>query len=158
MRPRVNRPPASELESTLESLLDAPQAKRPQDPAPEPASEPSPMDLLRKLIAERCAPVIDRFNAHYADRDISVSMDAADFLNGGRGLTIDVYYQGARLHLEGTVTTDAIAFHETRQFPDRPGVVVAGPMLRTKGLDDRTFNDFLHARTIALVKAATAGK
>jgi hypothetical protein len=120
----------------------------------EAKSEPSPLDQLRTLFVERLIPVVDTVNARYGDRAISVSMDASDFINGRRGIVIDIHYQQHRIHLEGTVMPDAIAFHETRYISNLGGTVAAGPMLRTRNLNENAFADFLYERIITLVKSA----
>ena len=54
----------------------------------------------------------------------------------------------------GTVTTEAIAFHETRYAPDLHGELLSGPMLRLRGLDAGVFRKFICERLTILLRGA----
>jgi hypothetical protein len=157
MGPRDRRPEPdlSPLEATLDSLL-APAAdkQKTQQGDKEPQPEVSPLDQIRETFGECLLPLVDKINARYADKEISVSLDASDFLNGGRGVLIEIEYRDHRIRLEGTAMPDAIAFQEMRYVSDLGGTVVAGPMLRRRHLTEEGFSDFIYQRVIALVKAA----
>jgi hypothetical protein len=56
------------------------------------------------------------------------------------------------MQLQGTVTSDAIAFHEVRHAPDIEGQLVAGPMLRLKNLNAETFREFVCGRLTVLLR------
>jgi hypothetical protein len=57
--------------------------------------------------------------------------------------------------LQGTVTSDAVAFHEVRYAPDIHGQLVAGPMIRLKHLNGKTFRDFVCERVAILLRDAS---
>ncbi len=144
----------SELESTLDALLTR-QGDRGQTcpEAAEPATDISPIDKLRQIVSTRLLPLVGQISERYAEKGVTVAMDASDFLDGGRGLLIEIQYSDHRCRLEGTVTSDAIAFHETR-LSVSGGTVIGGPMLRMRQLTDEAFGSFLYERIISLVKAA----
>ncbi len=60
-----------------------------------------------------------------------------------------------RTQLHGTVTTEAIAFHETRYNPDVQGELLSGPMLRLRALDGDVFRSFVCERLTILLRDAT---
>ncbi len=148
--------PVSDLEASLDTLLDTPAVRGRDEPAVDAHPPPTPIDQLRMLVTSELMPIVDRLNDRYAGRDIFVTMDPTEFLNGGRSLFILITFKDASLRLDGTVTSDAIAFRETRRFADRAGAVVGGPLIRHTRMTAQVFSDLLHERTIALVKAATA--
>lgn len=151
-KPREKNTP---LQDTLDSLLDEPSpAESGRSGVNESNPRKSPLDQLRDMFREELSPLVKTLADRYRAKGISIKMDDSDFQSGGRGLAIEISYGGDRLCLEGTVTPDAIAFHETRFFSRLPGTVAAGPMLRTRNLCEKVFGDFLYERTIVLVKAA----
>ena len=155
---RADDPAAGELKGALDALLAgrAGHRARPQSaqsPAPQPKS---PVDLLRERFAERLVPISNKVAERYRDRGIDVGVDASDFLAGGRGLSIEITYEAHRLILEGTVVSEGVAFQETRYISGRGGTVTGGPMIRSQGLTEQGFADFLYDRIISLVKDANA--
>ncbi len=144
----------SPFESTLDSLLSrAEQCTGPGGQKTEPQAEVSPLEQLRATFVDRLIPLVDTIQARYAQKGITVSMDASDFLSGGRGVQIEIHYRDHRLRLEGTVMPDAIAFHETRHVSGSGGAVMGGPMLRARHLTDQAFTDFIYQRIIQIVKS-----
>ncbi len=100
-------------------------------------------------------PLVASVAQRYADKGVSLRMDASDFVGGGRGLLIEIEFKDQRLRMDGTVTGNAIAFNETRFSGDSGGIVVGGPTLRTRRLDESVFADFLYDRIIKLVKSTS---
>ncbi|RME39064.1 MAG: hypothetical protein D6788_06205 [Planctomycetota bacterium] len=91
----------------------------------------------------------------YAPAGISMQMDASDFLEGGREIKFQFAMNGHHVHMHGTVTTEAVAFHETRSSPHVRGELLSGPMLRLRGLDANRFRQFICERLARLVRDAT---
>lgn len=153
-RERSN-PAGHALEDQLDSLLEPPKNRQGAGADNETQeAEPSPIEQLRTLFVEDIIPTISLLNDRYCEKGITVQIDAADFLNNGRSLFIDVEYGNHKMRLEGTVLADKIAFCETRQMNDMGGTVAAGPMIRTRNLTGKTFSNFVYKRIIALVKDA----
>ena len=84
-----------------------------------------------------------------------MQMDASNFLQGGREIKFEFGIRDHRLQLHGIVTSEAIAFHETRHGPDVQGELVSGPMLRLRGLDGSVFREFVCERLTYVLRAAT---
>ncbi len=142
------------LEAALDSLLNHAEGgsnavARERETPPD----VSPLDQLRAAFVDRLIPLVDSIQIRYAGSGVGVSMDASDFLNGGRSMQIDIHYRTHSSCLEGTVMPNAIAFHETRYVSDLGGTVAGGPMLRTRHLTDQAFMDFIYERIIQLVKS-----
>ena len=81
-------------------------------------------------------------------------MDAEKFLSGGVEILIEVKFDALGLRMEGTMTSEGIAFHETRVADDMLGVVTTGPMLRARHLTGQLFRDFICERVAQLVRSA----
>jgi hypothetical protein len=90
----------------------------------------------------------------YAPSGLTLHMDASKFLEGGREIRFEFGAGQYRIMLAGTITEDAIAFHETRYTPEVHGKLVSGPMLRLKNLTVQTFRDFVCERLSILLKSA----
>ena len=85
---------------------------------------------------------------------VSLEMDVSNFLAGGREISFEFGVGEYRAKLVGTVTTEAIAFHETRYAPDIDGELVSGPMLRLRNLDGTAFREFICERLSVLLRTA----
>lgn len=145
----------TELESTLDTLLDTAIKRENQGNSAGTASPVrAPLDVLRDVFMDELIPVVARVNERYTQKGIEVSMDAADFLNGGRGVLIEIVYKDRALRLEGTITNSALAFNEMSRVADRGGIVTGGPSLRHNQLNAKGFGQFLYGRIISLVKSA----
>lgn len=112
-----------------------------------------PLDALRDRMLREFVPVFVELLEKYGDTGLSLQMDASNFLEGGREIRFEFGLGEYRVHLLGTVTSDAIAFHETRHSPDVHGELVSGPMLRLRGLDADVFRRFVCERLTILVRA-----
>ncbi|MCH7525909.1 MAG: hypothetical protein IID39_00595 [Planctomycetes bacterium] len=124
----------------------------------KPVEKPSPVQELRQRFGQHFVPSVEKLAQSLGKRGIVVQMDASDFLGGGRGILIDVRFEGRALQLEGTVLPDAIAFQETRfenETKSGGGRISSGPMLRTRSLTAETFVKFLYERVIKLVQEVT---
>ncbi len=144
-----------EMESALDSLLDEAENPAKVNARAAKVEEKPPIERLRDLFVERLLPHVERVNDRYAAKGIHVVVDAQDFVAGGINVKVEIHFKESRLVLDGTVTADCIAFHETRHTNDTGGTVLSGPMLRTRNLDEQVFGDFLYERIILLVKAVS---
>ncbi len=113
-----------------------------------------PFQALRESMLKEFIPIFVELVEKYSESGISLQMDASSFLEGGRELRFEFGAGEHRIHLQGTVTTEAIAFHETRFSPDVQGELVSGPMLRLHNLTGEVFRDFVCRRLAVLVRAA----
>lgn len=109
---------------------------------------------LRELTVNELVPVFVELAEKYAKSGISMQMDASNFLQGGREIKFEFGLGEYRSQLQGTVTREAIAFHETRHTPDLRGELTTGPMLRLRHLDGESFREFVCERLNALLRSA----
>lgn len=121
---------------------------------PRAGASPDPIQNLREQTINVLIPVFVELVTKYSPFGISMEMDAADFLEGGRHINLDFSMGEYRMHLIGTVTQEAVAFHETRHSPDVLGDVLSGPMLRLRGLSAEVFREFICERLGILLRAA----
>ncbi len=140
----------------LESPMPAP-SERQEEGAPRKAAvgRPDPIQALRELTLSTLIPIFVDLVEKYSPTGLCLHMDASNFLEGGRGIKFEFGMGEFRIQLAGTVTDDAIAFHETRYTPDIHGKLVSGPMLRLKNLTGENFRDFICERLTALLRTAT---
>ncbi len=115
---------------------------------------PDPIEALREMMLKEFIPVFLQLMDKYSKAGITMQMDASDFLQGGREIRFEFGIGKYRVHLAGTVTPEAIAFHETRYAPDVRGELISGPMLRMRGLSVKTFRDFVCERLTVLLRTA----
>jgi hypothetical protein len=115
---------------------------------------PDPIQAFRELMVNELVPSFVELGDKYSASGISMQMDASGFLEGGREVRFDFGIGDYRTQLHGTVTTEAIAFHETRYAPDLHGELLSGPMLRLKGLDAEAFRKFICERLTILLRGA----
>ncbi|MCH7592437.1 MAG: hypothetical protein IH989_06645 [Planctomycetes bacterium] len=109
--------------------------------------------MLRKLMLEKLIPVFVELVEKYSEAGFAMQMDASNFLEGGREIRFEFGIGDYRTELLGTVTTEAIAFHETRFSPNVHGDLISGPMLRLHTLDSVTFRDFVCERLLVLARS-----
>lgn len=117
-------------------------------------SRPDPIQELRELTINELVPVFVELVEKYSQSGINMQMDASSFLEGGREIRLEFGIGGHRMQLQGTVTAEAIAFHETRHSPGVQGELISGPMLRLRGLTGDIFRDFVCERLTLLLRAA----
>lgn len=115
---------------------------------------PDPIQILRELTINKLVPIFVELMEKYSKSGISMHMDASNFLEGGREIKFEFGLGEYRSQLHGTVTTEAIAFHETRYRPDVDGELVSGPMVRLRGLNAEKFRKFLCERLTQLLRTA----
>lgn len=113
---------------------------------------------LRELFVRELIPAFDELKEKYAASEVILDMEAASFLDGGREIVFQFQVGDYRTRLAGAVTSDAVAFHETRYAPDIEGELVSGPMLRLHRLDARAFKEFICERRAGLLKIALRGR
>lgn len=113
-----------------------------------------PLVALRDLTIKELVPAFVALVEKYGGNGIAMHMDASNLLEGGREIKFEFAYGSYRMELQGTVVTDAIAFHEVRHAPDIQGDMVAGPMLRLKTLSADTFREFVCGRVMVLIRLA----
>ena len=130
-------------------------ARRRQKEAEDgPSAQPDPVRALRGLMTTELIPVFVELVEKFSSSGISMQMDASNFLEGGREIKFEFGLGEFRSQLQGTVTTEGIAFHETRYSPDFQGELTSGPMLRLRGLNAATFRQFVCERLTFLLRAA----
>jgi len=113
-----------------------------------------PLIALRDITVKELVPTFVDLVEKYGQTGVAMQMDASSLLEGGREVKFEFAFGAYRMELQGTVVTDAIAFHEVRHAPDLQGQMVAGPMLRLKTLSAKTFRDFICGRIMILIRLA----
>jgi len=150
---RQPEPRSKNVENDLDALLGA--LKDRQQPEPTEASAGTdPIRLLRDLTVRELVPAFVELVEKYSPTGISMQMDASNLLEGGREVRFEFGYGEYRMQLQGTATANAIAFHEVRYAPDVQGQLAAGPMLRLRQLDGKTFREFVCERLAVLLRFA----
>lgn len=144
---RRSRGAEEELDSLIEALKDREQEVRHNE------NRPDPIAKLREMTIQEFVPVFVELVEKYQQSGITMQMDASNFLQGGREITFEFGLGEHRIQLMGTVTTEAIAFHETRYSPHVSGELVSGPMLRLRRLDGKAFRNFVCQRLTLLVRS-----
>lgn len=76
---------------------------------------------LRELIVPEFSPAFDELKEKYAASEAVLEMDGSNFLDGGRATEFPFQVGGYRTKLAGTVTSEAVAFHETPSAPHMGG-------------------------------------
>lgn len=155
---QVPPPPQRTAERALDNLLQQieDRAKAPKN-VNKPAA-PDPIASLRELVVNELVPTFVELVEKYARPGISLQMDASNLLEGGREIRFEFSVGEFRSQLQGTVTADAIAFHEVRFAPDIDGQLAAGPMIRLKQLNAKTFREFVCERISILLRASARRK
>ncbi len=152
LKRHAHKPQTSE--ANLDNLLATIQER--ERKAREEASKPTldPIQTLRELVVQELIPVFVEMVEKYSEHGISMQMDASNLLEGGRELAFEFGMGSCRMQLQGTVTNDAIAFHEVRHSSDVQGQLMAGPMLRQRNLDANSFREFICDRLTMLLRFA----
>ena len=141
-------------EQELDSLIALLKERRQQGASHGGSLTPDPIQSLRALTINELIPVFVELVEKYSRSGVSMQMDASNFLEGGREIKFEFGIGEYRTQLLGTVTSEAIAFHETRYTPDVRGELVSGPMLRLRNLTAQTFRDFVCDRLSILLRGA----
>ena len=141
-------------EDELDALIGVLNARSHQAVGGADPLEDDPLLALRKLTLSTLVPVFVELVEKYSQSGISMQMDASNFLEGGREIKFEFGLGEYRSQLHGTVTTEGIAFHETRYSPDFQGELTSGPMLRLRGLDAAKFRQFVCERLTFLRRSA----
>ena len=147
-------PSPQSSESELDSLLGVLENRRRRANLAVEDGGPDPIQALRELTLHELTPIFAELKEKYAARGILLDMDATNFLEGGREIRFEFRLDEYRSRLLGTVTEEAIAFHETRHAPDLDGELVSGPMLRLRHLTGQTFREFVCERLALLLRTA----
>ncbi|MFQ5462427.1 MAG: hypothetical protein ACE5E5_07340 [Phycisphaerae bacterium] len=144
-----NPPPA---EHDLDLLLDQLEEKKARNDPDTRPRKPDPIEQLRKAMLAEYIPIFVELSEKYAKSKIALEMDASNLLQGGREIKIAFSICGFRTELLGTVTNEAIAFHETHYTPDTGAQIASGPLLGLRRLNAKTFRDFICSQLAALVR------
>lgn len=140
-----------EPETELDSLLEGLKSQKRISPD---GKHVDPLDKIREITIQELVPTFVELVEKYSDSGISMQMDASSFLEGGREIKFEFGINGHRISMIGTVTTEAIAFHETRYSPNVDGELLSGPMLRLRGLNSEVFRQFICERLTTLIRDA----
>ena len=150
------RPIKKTAEGELDRLVAAMENRRRQDEKKEtPKPKVDPLQHLREQMVREFIPVFVELVEKYSETGVAMHMDASNLLEGGREINFEFGLGEYRTQLQGTVTSDSIAFHEMRFAPQIRGQIVAGPMLRLKGLSAKTFREFVCSRLTVLIRQAS---
>ncbi|NOX57402.1 MAG: hypothetical protein GXP29_00905 [Planctomycetes bacterium] len=149
--------PQLEVENRLDDLFQQHEKKIHQEASmDQPLEELSPIDALRRLFVDELIPVTNELREKYAANGLKLQMNAGNFLDGGREIVVEIQFAGIAMRYDGTVTTGAIAFQQTRfDEGDRSGLTASGAALRTRDLDGMKFRKFLCDRIGRLVQQAS---
>ncbi len=154
---RTQPPSASKktAEGELDRLLQLMEQRRNDDRSQRIQDRADPIQLLRQFTIKELVPAFVELVEKYSKSGMAMHMDASNLLEGGRDMRFEFALAEHRIELQGTVTTDAIAFHELRTSPHVQGQMIAGPMLRLKQLTPDTFREFICARLAQLIRFAS---
>lgn len=143
--------PVESAERDLDALLASFNGRGDEEPSAK-AAPVNPIDCFRDLLLRELIPAFEELVEKYGQTGVSLQMDASSLLDGGRELKLEFEVGAHRSRLEGTLTSDAIAFQEVRYSPDFQGQLLAGPMLRLKSLTREKFREFVCERLALLLK------
>ncbi|UCC29729.1 MAG: hypothetical protein JSU86_16180 [Phycisphaerales bacterium] len=146
--------PARKPEEELDSLITLLKERQQRAADQNAGLDPDQIQTLRELTINELVPIFVELMEKYSKSGISMHMDASNFLEGGREIKFEFGLGQHRAQLHGTVTTEAIAFHETRQTPDVHGELVSGPMVRLRALNGEKFRNFICERLAQLLRTA----
>lgn len=141
------------LDALLGSLIRQESGKRGEGREGEKAS---PLEVLRRQMREELIPAFDEIRKKYESLGISMTMDASDFLDGGRHITLEFAREPYIIRLEGAVTDRAIGFNEVHSTRLVEGTIKSGPMLMTRRLSVEQFREFVFERVAILIKSVLA--
>jgi hypothetical protein len=143
-------------EKELDNLLELLKRKAEESAAGAEAvviPERDPLQSLREITVNELVPVFTELVEKYSKAGISMQMDASNLLEGGREIRFEFSIGEYRARLDGTATSEGIAFHQTRYSPDCHGELSAGPMLRSRHLNAMSFREFVCDRMTLLLRS-----
>jgi len=146
--------PTIDSEAELDALVKGLEERKREAAGSEGTLKADSIRALRDRMVHEFIPVFVELVEKYGKTGVSLQMDASSLLEGGREIRFDFALGDHRTQLLGTVTTEAIAFHETRFSPEVDGELVSGPMLRLRYLTKDTFRSFVCERLTLLLRAA----
>lgn len=144
-------PPPAPSEDELDGLIHRLKERQHVDGT---AVTADPIESLREMTLRELIPIFVELAEKYSKSSISLQMDASNFLQGGREMWFEFGIGEYRVQLIGTVTSEAIAFQETRFSPEVNGELISGPMLRLRQLTGDGFRDFICERLCVLLRSA----
>lgn len=115
--------------------------------------KPDLIEQLRELTRAELIGTFADLRDKYSRAGICMRMDASDLLSGGREINFELAHGEYRLNLFGTVTSESIAFRETRYTPTVDGELTSGPKIRLKHLNAEMFRNFICERLAILLRA-----
>ena len=154
---KLPEPKQAQPEEILDTLLTGLNRCKPNQDLAD-GNSIDPIQNLRGITLNELVPTFVELVEKYSETGISMQMDASSFLEGGREIKLEFGLQGYRIQMLGTVTTEAIAFHETRYSPNRNGELLSGPMLRLRGLNGEVFRQFICERLTLLIREVLGRK
>ncbi len=146
--------PPKDVERDLDSLIKRIKEREQRVANLAHKTPADPIAKLRQQVGEELAPVFKELQEKYSPSGITLVMDAAGLLQGGREITFELALGGHRVQLVGTATTQAIAFQETRHTPNFSGAMSGGPVLRLRQLNALKFRQFICKQLTKLVQQA----
>ncbi len=150
--PSAAQNPEGDVDALL-TQLDKQSAEPKETPPP-----PDRVEILRGNVVTEFIPIFVALTEKYAAKGINMEMDASNLLQGGREISFKFELGAFKSELHGTVTSDAVAFQETRYSPDVAGELASGPMMRLRTLDSDVFRDFVCQRLAILIRTALRRK
>ena len=155
---RLPDPPAKNIEGELDALVNSLEERQKPTEAEGQRRAADPIHSLREMTVRELVPVFVELVEKYSKSGISMQMNASGLLEGGREIQFEFGIGEYRVQLQGTVTSDAIAFYEVRYAPDIDGQLLTGPMLRLKQLNAKTFREFVCERLAMLIRSVARRK
>lgn len=127
---------------------------RKQRTSQAPGERQDPVDRLRVQMMSELIPTFNAIASKYAPAGFALKFDVMGFLAGQRDLRIDITFGGSRVELQGTITSEMIAFNEVHYEGDVAGQICSGASLRLRTLTADLFREFLCDRLAVMVRAA----
>jgi len=147
------RPASRRTDAGLDGLLSQYEERR-SAPPPSAPEKPDALAALRFLMTEQLIPVFNDLARKYAGQGLEMRLDAENLLKGGKEFTMEFHLDGSRAKLSAVVTTQTIAFHETRSVKQVAGELTSAPALSLRELNADVFHRFLCERLKLLVRTA----
>jgi len=152
-RTRPSDQPASfSQENELDALVHELKDREQSEANGSKVQAADPIQRVRDIMVGELMPAFIELVEKYSRSGVKMEMDASDLLGGGREVVFEFNLSEHQLRLHGTVTAEAIAFHEVRKAPDVHGELASGPMLRLRGLNGTTFREFICERLCVLMR------
>lgn len=152
LRSATDQPVGSETE--LDDLINRLEQTQQRTPGDDGVIKPDPVEALREMTLRELIPAFVELAEKYSKKGISMHMDAANLLQGGREVAFEFSVGQYRSRLHGIVTSDAIAFQEIKFAPSVQGELISGPSLRLRNLTPQSFREFICGRLTTLLRTA----